>query len=141
VNMRYIFGVLVGLCCVIFLANSSVCADRVFTDSDLEQYGSGSSGSRGESESDAGRGSADAADEDKAIRLCTNAVKAGITVYGRHSGVKSVKLLEVTPSTKAANLIYIIDFDAHLDHDIISRVECWVYKKHGEFTYRVISKE
>ncbi|MEW6586629.1 MAG: hypothetical protein AB1442_13610 [Nitrospirota bacterium] len=139
--MRYMFGVFVAFFFVIFLADSSIYAGRVFTDSDLEQYGSGSSDSTSGSDTDTGRGSADTGDEDKAIRLCTNAVKAGITVYGRHSGVKSVKLIEVTPSAKAADLLYIIDFDAHLDHDIISRVECWVYKKHGEFTYRIISKE
>ena len=133
---------LIALYFVIFLAKDSVYAGRVFTDADLEEYGSGSSDSTGgNADASTGQASANAGDEDEAIRLCTNAIKSGITVYGRHSGVKSVRLTELTPSTKAADLLYVISFDAHLEQDIISHVECWVYKKGGQLTYRVISKE
>jgi hypothetical protein len=38
--------------------------------------------------------------------------------------------------------LYIISFDAHLEIDIISPVECWVYKKEdGKLLYRITSKE
>jgi hypothetical protein len=138
--MGYMLKVLIALSFIIILAESSIYAERVFTDSDLQKYGSGSSDSTGGS-SDTGRSSSDSGDEDRAIRLCRNAIMSGVTVYGRHSGVKSAKLIEVTPSTKAPDLLYIISFDAHLELDIISHVDCWVYKKDGQFTYRVVSRE
>jgi len=137
--MRYILKVLIALSFVIFLSEDSICAEHVFTDDDLKKYGSGSSDSTsGISGTGTGQNTED---ENKAIQLCKNAIKSGITVYGRYSSVKSVKLIEVTPSTKAADLLYIISFDAHLEQDIISHVDCWVYKKDGQFTYRIISRE
>ncbi len=134
--MRYILKVLIAFSFLIFLAEDFIYAKRVFTDDDLKKYGSGSSDT-----TDPSQGGFDTEDENKAIQLCKNAIKSGITVYGRYSGVKSVKLLEVTPSAKAADLLYIISFDAHLEQDIISHVDCWVYKKDGQFTYRIISRE
>lgn len=134
--MRYILKVLVALSFVVFLTENSIYAERVFTDGDLKKYGSGSSDTTSGSS-----GGQNTEDENKAIQLCKNAIKSGITVYGRYSGVKSVKLLEVTPSSQAADLLYIISFDAHLEQDIISHVDCWVYKKDGQFTYRIISRE
>jgi hypothetical protein len=140
--MISVFKVLIALSFIIFLAENSIHAERVYTDSDLKSYGEGSSDSTsGGSDMGTNRGSSDTEDESKAIQLCENAIRSGITVYGRYSGVKSVKLKDLTPSSKAKDLVYIISFDAHLDHDIISPVECWVYRKNGQLTYRITSKE
>jgi len=137
--MSSVLKILIALFFVVLLSEDSIYAERVFTDGDLERYGSGSSDST--SGSSGSQGISDAGDENKAIQLCKNAIKSGITVYGRYSGVKSVELKEVTPSTKAEYLLYIISFDAHLEQDILSHVECWVYKKAGQFTYRITSRE
>ena len=137
--MRYLIEIFIALSFVVFLSANSIYAERVFTDSDLKKYGEGNSGST--SGSSGSQRISGTEDEDKAIQLCENAIKSGITVYGRYSGVKSVRLKEVTPSTKAKDLVYVVSFDAHLEQDIISHVECWVYKKDGQLTYRIASKE
>lgn len=142
--MRYMLQVLASLFVVLTLAGDSLYAERIFTDSDLRKYEGESPDSTEGSDTKGnlqGR-SSNTKDEQKAIQLCKNAISSGITVYGRHSGVKSVKMKELTPSTRTEDLLYIISFDAHLEIDIISPVECWVYKKEdGKLLYRIISKE
>ncbi len=137
--MRYITKIFIALSFVLLLTEGSLYAERVFTDSDLNKYKSGSSDSTSKSP-DTGTGQEE---ENSAIQLCKNAIELGITVYGQYYGVKSVKLKKVTPSTKAEDLLYILSFDAHLEHDIISPVDCWVYKnkKDGRLFYRITSTE
>jgi len=141
--MKSVLQILALLFVVGILAGDTLYAEKVFTDSDLLKYRGDSDDSTERSDS---RGnmqrSSDTKDEQKAIQLCKNAISSGITVYGRHSGVKSVKMKELTPSTRTEDLLYIISFDAHLEIDVISPVECWVYKKEdGKLLYRIISKE
>jgi len=143
-RMKSILQVLASLFVVVIFAGDSLYAERIFTDSDLRKYDGESSDSTEGSDSKGnlqGR-SSNTKDEQKAIQLCKNAISSGITVHGRYYGVKSVKLKELTPSTNAEDLLYIISFDAHLELDIISPVECWVYKKEdGKLLYRITSKE
>jgi hypothetical protein len=143
-KMRYILQALASLFVVVILAGDSLYAERIFTDSDLMKYSGESSDSTEGSDSKGnvqGR-SSNTKDEQKAIQLCKNAISSGITLQGRYYGVKSVKQKELTPSTKAEDLLFIISFDAHLEIDIISPVECWVYKKEdGKLLYRIVSKE
>jgi hypothetical protein len=143
-RMRSMLQVLAALFIVVILAGDSLYAERTFTDSDLMKYsGEGSDSAEGSDSRGNIRGrSSNAKDEQKAIQLCKNAISSGITVQGRYYGVKSVKLKDVTPSSNAEDLVYIISFDAHLETDVISPVECWVYKKEdGKLLYRITSKE
>jgi hypothetical protein len=142
--MRYLFSLLLGALVIAAMASDALCAERVFTDSDLQEYGGGSSAAKEET---IGKGSglgtdAGSADEQKSIQLCRNAVLSGITVDGRYSGVKRAEMKDLTPSSAAEDLRYIIGFDAHLETDVISQVECWVYKKeNGQLLYRIIARE
>lgn len=136
--------VLVSVFFTFTLTADSLYAGQVYTDSDLMQYQSENSDSaEGNSLQGNGQGRiSDTKDQQKAIQLCRNAISSGITVYGRYFGVKSVKMKEVTPSTSAEDLLYIISFDAHLETDIISPVECWVYRKEdGQLLYRITAKQ
>jgi hypothetical protein len=143
-KMKYILQVLVSIFIVVTLAGDSLYAERIFTDSDLRKYEGESpdSAEGSDSKGNLREKSSNTKDEQKAIQLCKNAISSGITDHGRYYGVKSVKLKELTPSKNAEDLLYIISFDAHLEIDIISPVECWVYKKEdGKLLYRITSKE
>jgi len=129
---------------VVILAGDSLYAERIFTDSDLMKYKGESPDSKEVSDSKGNlqERSSDTKDEQKAIQLCKNAINSGITVQGRYYAVKSLKMKELSPSANAEDLLYIISFDAHLEIDIISPVECWVYKKEdGKLLYRIKSKD